>query len=253
MIRILRDPYKISLGLATVFSIAVLYSAYKLYSLPSDLMLPSTFHRAMAPTYLAVAGAFMLGALAIYMALKGKKEIIVYKEKSLESQAEQDAAIENQKGTISLEGIKATLGQNKTGKEVFQKFMQGLSKQLEAAQSALYITKEENGVHKVALSAGYALNVGESASIEFEFGEGLVGQAAAEGQSLYVDDVPEGYIQIVSGLGSASPRYLLIVPVKEESNVLGVIEVASFTNFSNEQREFVEGAARLLAGKLKEK
>ena len=66
----------------------------------------------------------------------------------------------------------------------------------------------------------------------------------------YVDDVPDGYIKIVSGLGSASPRHLLIVPVKKNNQVLGIIELASFTEVSEDQRKFVEEAAQLLANKI---
>jgi methyl-accepting chemotaxis protein len=102
----------------------------------------------------------------------------------------------------------------------------------------------------VELQRGYALAIGESTIISYEFGEGLIGQAAAGGRSLYVDDVPEGYIKIVSGLGSASPKYLLIVPVKNEANVIGVIEIASFTPISEDQRKFTEESAQLIAEKI---
>jgi methyl-accepting chemotaxis protein len=98
----------------------------------------------------------------------------------------------------------------------------------------------------VELTCGYALSLGESASVEYEFGEGLIGQAAAEGRTLYVDDIPDGYIKIISGLGSASPRYLLIVPVKNQNEVLGVMEMAAFTDISEDKRKFVEEAAQLL-------
>ena len=73
--------------------------------------------------------------------------------------------------------------------------------------STASLKKEANA--RVELKAGYALSIGESTVIKYEFGEGLIGQSAASGNTLYVDDVPEGYIKIVSGLGSASPKYLL--------------------------------------------
>lgn len=53
-------------------------------------------------------------------------------------------------------------------------------------------------------------------------------QAAANGKTLYVDDIPEGYIYVISGLGSASPKYLLIVPFKKQEQVIGMLEIASF-------------------------
>ncbi len=78
----------------------------------------------------------------------------------------------------------------------------------------------------------------------------MIGQSAANGSTLYVDDVPEGYIKIVSGLGSASPKYLLIVPIGKDGQVFGVIEIASFTEITEDQRKFVEEAAQLIAEKI---
>jgi signal transduction histidine kinase len=45
--------------------------------------------------------------------------------------------------------------------------------------------------------------------------------------------VPAGYLHIRSGLGSAPPCDIVIVPVVFENQVLGVIELASFTPFSD--------------------
>jgi len=62
-----------------------------------------------------------------------------------------------------------------------------------------------------------------------------------------VDEVPEGYIAIVSGLGVASPRYLLIVPMKKEEEVRGVVEFANFAPVNDAQRSRVEEMVQVLA------
>jgi putative methionine-R-sulfoxide reductase with GAF domain len=86
--------------------------------------------------------------------------------------------------------------------------------------------------------------------LSYEFGEGLIGQSAAGARTLYVDDIPEGYIKIISGLGSASPKYLLIVPMKQQDHATGVLEIASFIPLSEDQRKFVEESAQLIADRL---
>ena len=121
---------------------------------------------------------------------------------------------------------------------------------LEAGQGAIYMAVEEEGKRKMELKGGFALSLGESIIIRYEFGEGLIGQCAANGNTLYIDDVPDGYIRIVSGLGSASPKYLLIVPIKKQDRVLGIMEIASFTNVSEDQRKFVEESANIIAEKI---
>ncbi|MBA4057934.1 MAG: hypothetical protein C0490_24670, partial [Marivirga sp.] len=154
------------------------------------------------------------------------------------------------KTTISLESVISPLSQAHNEKDTMQLALYAICKQLEAGQGAIYRVIEEGSIRKVELKSAYALSIGESTTIKFEFGEGLIGQSAASGNTLYVDDVPEGYVKIVSGLGSASPKYLLIVPIKHHGQVLGIIELASFTKINDDQRKFVEEAAQLIADKI---
>lgn len=102
----------------------------------------------------------------------------------------------------------------------------------------------------VEMKASYALILGESETIRFEYGEGLVGQAALEEKTLIIDDIPEGYVKIVSGLGSATPTHLLVVPVKNGDTLYGVVEIASFTDLGKTDAEMVGAAFRQLTQKL---
>jgi two-component system chemotaxis sensor kinase CheA len=41
-------------------------------------------------------------------------------------------------------------------------------------------------------------------------------------------DIPEDYFNVVSGLGSAKPRFLLVVPVISGEACIAVLELAAF-------------------------
>ncbi|SDC24506.1 HAMP domain-containing protein [Actinokineospora iranica] len=75
---------------------------------------------------------------------------------------------------------------------------------------------------------------------EFALGQSLVGQAARSRRTIEVDEVPPGYVTISSGLGSAPPSSLIVLPIVVEDLVLGVIELASVHRFTQIQRDFLE-------------
>jgi signal transduction histidine kinase/CheY-like chemotaxis protein/HAMP domain-containing protein len=73
----------------------------------------------------------------------------------------------------------------------------------------------------------------------FALGETLVGQAAAAKQTVVVDDVPPGYFTVASSLGQAVPLHLIVLPIVVEDQVLGVIELASMSSFTEVRRDFL--------------
>ena len=81
-------------------------------------------------------------------------------------------------------------------------------------------------------------------------GEGLAGNCVQEKQTIYLRDIPKDYIEIRSGLGGSVPRSLLIVPLKKEDQITGVIEIASFNEFRKHEIEFVEKIAESIAATI---
>ena len=250
MISLFSDRYKISLMLAALFILGIGASLYFIYSLPHGLQLSGGYEPLFTKVYMVIGATFLLGALTLVYALRYKKEVIVFRDRALEASIAQHEANQGGKTTISLDSVIAPLAQATNEKDTMQLALHAICKQLEAGQGAIYRVIEEDGIRKVELKSGYALSIGESTMIKFEFGEGLIGQSAASGNTLYVDDIPEGYVKIVSGLGSAYPKYLLIVPVKQQGQVLAIIELASFTKINEDERKFVEEAAQLIGDKI---
>src|SRR5438552_3670983 len=90
------------------------------------------------------------------------------------------------------------------------------------------------------LISSYGLKERKTASNRFALGEGLVGQAALEKQSIVLADPPGDYVKIASGLGEATPRAVIVMPVPFEDRVMAVVELASFDPFTEVQRTFLD-------------
>ncbi|MGW2642383.1 HAMP domain-containing protein [Streptomyces sp. NPDC001348] len=71
-------------------------------------------------------------------------------------------------------------------------------------------------------------------------GRGLIAQAAQEKKRILVTDAPPDYITINSGLGTARPASIVILPILFEDQVLGVIELASLSKFSEVHLAFID-------------
>jgi HAMP domain-containing protein/CheY-like chemotaxis protein/GAF domain-containing protein len=96
-----------------------------------------------------------------------------------------------------------------------------------------YVNDAQAGEPELKLLASYAYTERKHLANRFRAGEGLVGQAALEKQSILLTNVPNDYVQISSGLGEAKPMNIVVMPVLFEGEVKAVIELASFYRFSD--------------------
>ena len=120
-----------------------------------------------------------------------------------------------------------------------------LVKDLDACQAAYFKIENVQNTQKLRLTSSYAYHIPASQEVVFEMGEGLSGQVAVEGKMLNVKKIPDGYVSVMSGLGKASPSNMLIIPFKHDGKVNGVLELASFHEFNEEDEKFLEHISEL--------
>lgn len=130
--------------------------------------------------------------------------------------------------------------------------IRNLVKYLNANQGAIYIMDDNGNGEEATMSmkACYAWDKKKFLNQEIHKGEGLAGQAWQEGDIVYLTDVPQDYIKITSGLGDSNPSSVLIVPLKVNEQVYGVVEIASFSEFQDFEKEFVQKVAESIASTI---
>jgi len=252
----LKDPAKITRVSLIGFFVAVAITTYFLFTLRYDLVYEGGMidsDRAVfvyAKLFVAIGLAFGFCFALIFFAQKTRKETIVYLEKKAENTDTLNSQYDgsDSHGSFNVNALREKV---KTGKSA-EKWQQGLNEicdQLKAGQGVLYTAKQKGDKKTLEFQGGYALVLAEGEkNPSFEWGEGLIGQVATSGSSLYIDELPEGYAaQIESGLGTALPKFLFIFAIKKESEIKGVVEVATFTPLSESLRKQTQEACTILS------
>nr|WP_107120577.1 HAMP domain-containing protein [Streptomyces antibioticus] len=105
---------------------------------------------------------------------------------------------------------------------------------------------DQEDAYELRMLGSYGYSMG-SMPTSFRPGEALIGTAAQEKRTILVENAPSGYLKISSGLGEAPPAQVIVLPVLFEGKVLGVIELASFTPFTQIQKDFLNQIAEMIA------
>ncbi|UII19523.1 CHASE3 domain-containing protein [Fulvivirga ligni] len=127
-----------------------------------------------------------------------------------------------------------------------------LANYLEAQQGSLFVIQDEdkNDDPYLELMACYAFDKKKYLEKKIDIGKGLVGQTYLEGQTVVLTDLPQGYINITSGLGDATPGCVIIVPMKYNERTEAVFELARFEPFAPHEIDFLEKAGEVMASSI---
>ena len=127
-----------------------------------------------------------------------------------------------------------------------------LVKYMKANQGALFVVESpgEDEEDYLTLTACYAWDKKKFLEQKVYEGDGLTGQAWMEKDIVYVTDVPDNFVSITSGLGEANPNCVLIVPLKVNDQVYGIVELASFNEIKDFEIDFVEKIAESIASTI---
>jgi PAS domain S-box-containing protein len=120
-----------------------------------------------------------------------------------------------------------------------------------ANQGGLYVESEEdNATRYMELKSCYAYDRKKFVSRRIYPGEGLLGECMLGQSLIYMTDVPNDYVTITSGLGEATPRNIIIVPLIFNEKFYGAIELASFVILDQYKTDFLTKISEGIAAEI---
>ncbi|SDR56320.1 multi-sensor hybrid histidine kinase [Paraburkholderia tuberum] len=193
-----------------------------------------------------LVGVFLLFSLVVsgLLAWRGRRELLDLSETYddvLRRQGEQTALLEQQVWLRSGQRLLAdkVVGQT-SAPLVGRAMLEFLAQYLDALVAALYVRDRQSGTLRRIAAYGYSRDSEQTAALSFEEGETLVGQAARSRRTLVLRDVPADYVRVVSATGSGAPRNLLILPIDNDGQVNGVVEMGFLREVTPRDEEFME-------------
>ena len=108
------------------------------------------------------------------------------------------------------------------------------------AQLGVIYQVDGEASESLTLLAAYADDGANGHPLRLKFGEGLVGQCAADRRSRLIKQMPAHAISIGSALFKVVPQNVIVLPILFENQVKAVIELATVTSFTDLQVAFLE-------------
>jgi hypothetical protein len=222
-----------SVLLFVVFLISIFYfvQTIGLFALPESYAKPvKNFN------YLLILVFIIISGVLFYLMQKSESPIIEEQKTNpgdsnldiLKNRAEieQNKIIEEkQKNEIITKRLLSELSAQKTVQSFCEKLLNNIAQEFEIVQGLVYVKDINEDIFRTR--AHYAF-YSEEDFREFNTGVGLTGQVAKNMEPLIISNIPKNYITVLSGLGKSDPKSLVIFPLIQNKNTVGIVEFASF-------------------------
>lgn len=126
-------------------------------------------------------------------------------------------------------------GEDETNK-LAKKFISFVTTHMDAQLGAIYLKNNE----VLELQGSYAFTDRKGNFNRVAIGEGMVGQAALENQTIIFSDIKDEAPTINYGAGEMIPQHFMAVPISFEGELIGVMLLGSTQQFTALQKRFID-------------
>ncbi len=170
------------------------------------------------------------------------------------AQSENDRKTKEETENWISQGIAAIneamrIGSNKVD-VLAENILMTLVRYTKAVLGGLYVySKEEDGEY-LTLTAAVSMNQKKAVRIKIQKGVGLVGTCAVEKMPIFLNKLPDDYINVFSGLGRSKPRTLAILPMLYDNELIAIIEIAFISELKPHEMELLNVISPTIASSL---
>ncbi|WP_213765256.1 response regulator [Caballeronia sp. dw_19] len=187
-------------------------------------------------------------SLSLLLAVLGRRELTNLSttyDRALRAQTEHTETLQQQAWMRTGQSL---LAESAAGQQALPQLsramLEFLARYLGVAVAALYV-RDETGTLRRTAAYGFSRE-NEEHPQAFEGTQTLVGQAATDGRLIQVDNVPDNYLKVTSGLGTSAPKSVVIAPIENGGMVNGVVELGFMKPVSARDIELL----KLIAGNM---
>ncbi|MEQ9726957.1 response regulator [Pseudomonas sp. WHRI 8822A] len=181
------------------------------------------------------------GALAIF----GRRELMRLTDTYGAILKKQDEHNERLQAQAWLRNGQTQMAERLIGQQALpvlgRNMLEFLASHLGTVVGALYVREEHGNLRRVA-TYGFSREQ-ENTEQSFYSAEGLVGQVAHERRLLILDKLPADYLKVSSGLGDGAPLVVALLPITNDGDVNGVIELGFLRPLGERDGEFLQQVA----------
>lgn len=117
--------------------------------------------------------------------------------------------------------------------------LESIIESTESNFAALYLLEEDNKLH---LRGSYALT-DSGLNRVFKTGEGIIGEAFRSSKRIKVENIQDGESTISYASGNTKPKNIIALPITRYNFPIGVIEIGTTKEFSEQEIEFLTSVA----------
>ncbi|EOW9527148.1 ATP-binding protein [Bacillus cytotoxicus] len=121
-----------------------------------------------------------------------------------------------------------------------KKILSGMIQKTQTSCGAFYVREEVEGTVYYVKKASFADQDSDIGKQSIKIGEGLIGQSALEKQSFILQEIPDEFRYVTTGLLNIRPQNLLVLPILFEDEVIAVIELVSVTEISDLHQDLIQ-------------